>query len=532
MSLLKRKNIFILLVFVLLISACSGAQSAWPAATGTQAATITSTSAASMTPQAIKIIEPLFTAISPSTEAPYQETPLAQCPPTPVRPTLTPTPRFYPTLLPEGPYLLCDTQSVIVMNVGTDSRRVTDLPDGVSGTISPDGKWIVYYTGSTEPPYDLALHVFSIEDGTSRLVANILSPDYPENLAVVAEWHSQQEYYYDETPYTGEQLKSPFDVYSTRVVEWSPDGRYLAFSGQMDGPSSDLYIYDVQTDEIRRMTADLRILSDISWSPTGEWLVIENITPSYAYFGKTLHRIRAGSGVRNDLPILEKGSLWKAGGWGTATFYMLIGVADGAGDHALRYLNVETGRITELWPDEYFAYAVDPENQRFIVSGIYEYQTTNSWEREFGTYLVSANGQWEKITDIEFYTLAYRGGEDTRFIGFDGEEVVAISGDGKTTKINDNAVPIYYAHILVSPDRQWFVTFWESGDHSMVLYSANDQPVRTFSEIDVTGALWFPDSSRLFVSSNGELYIVEVPDGTVTRFEMCSVSTNSLMWIP
>ena len=36
---------------------------------------------------------------------------------------------------------------------------------------------------------------------------------------------------------------------------WSPDGRYLAFAGAIDGPTSDLYLYDSNQDEIIRVSS-------------------------------------------------------------------------------------------------------------------------------------------------------------------------------------------------------------------------------------------------------------------------------------
>lgn len=36
---------------------------------------------------------------------------------------------------------------------------------------------------------------------------------------------------------------------------WSPDGRYLAFLGAIEGPSSDVYVYDTATDRVQRLTS-------------------------------------------------------------------------------------------------------------------------------------------------------------------------------------------------------------------------------------------------------------------------------------
>jgi WD40 repeat protein len=49
---------------------------------------------------------------------------------------------------------------------------------------------------------------------------------------------------------------------------WSPDGRYVAFSAQSGG-LTDLYLYDLQRDSLRRLTNDAFADLEPSWSPDG-----------------------------------------------------------------------------------------------------------------------------------------------------------------------------------------------------------------------------------------------------------------------
>jgi len=51
---------------------------------------------------------------------------------------------------------------------------------------------------------------------------------------------------------------------------WSPDGRHLAFVGAMDGPSSDLYLYDTEKGDITRVSAGSNQADAPTWSPNGE----------------------------------------------------------------------------------------------------------------------------------------------------------------------------------------------------------------------------------------------------------------------
>jgi hypothetical protein len=51
-------------------------------------------------------------------------------------------------------------------------------------------------------------------------------------------------------------------------LAWSPDGRYIAFSG-LDGGVSDLYLYDLKKESVRQLTNDRYAELQPTWSPDG-----------------------------------------------------------------------------------------------------------------------------------------------------------------------------------------------------------------------------------------------------------------------
>ncbi|MFT3890657.1 MAG: hypothetical protein QM730_03415 [Anaerolineales bacterium] len=109
-------------------------------------------------------------------------------------PTLIPSATPYPPLHTQGPYLLYtrDHKSLTIMDADGSGRKQIQLPSGgymkeLERSVSPNGKWIAYFTGTKSKPYDLALNLFNLEGETSFLISNLIAPGFPENLEPVTE---------------------------------------------------------------------------------------------------------------------------------------------------------------------------------------------------------------------------------------------------------------------------------------------------------------------------------------------------------
>ena len=160
-----------------------------------------------------------------------------------------------------------------------------DIPDEIADSlskanyrpsaryVSPDGKWLAFYTGSAGNPvdmpasgtFDLTLNLLDLSTGEEQPITPLLSKDYPNNFVTAAAQLNDPDI-------TAEYLYQAFVHGITRALAWSADGRYLAFAGQMDGLSSDLYLYDVETKTIRRLSSGDQELQWIDWSPDGKWI--------------------------------------------------------------------------------------------------------------------------------------------------------------------------------------------------------------------------------------------------------------------
>ena len=301
----------------------------------------------------------------------------------PATSTLTPE----PGLRTSGPYFAyfrygpdhSDYQFVL-MDADGGGKKVVDLPDEIVDSlskanyqlgarhVSPDGKWLAFYTGyagevytgstqSTASTFDLTLKLMNFETGEIQIVSPLLSKDYPENFAKAMPEFDEYSHL------RPEDLQNAFLFGITQALAWSPDGRYLAFAGQMEGLSSDLYLYDMTTKKIQRKSNDIEELQLISWSPDGKWILHGSKTASvdpwveYSIYAVALD----DSSIRN----LGSGLI---GNWLNA--HEILEYRSGIEKYQLSLVDLDTGNITEIWEGYFGGYQVDPTGNWVVLDAI------------------------------------------------------------------------------------------------------------------------------------------------------------------
>lgn len=168
------------------------------------------------------------------------------------------------------------SEHVVLVNQDGSGMKTIALPEsGFSASSpSPTGEWILFYTTSSDPPKegsidDLALHLRHLPDGEVHDVTVLLPKDYPENIQKIAGLAQGN----DMEDFAGVPLKQIMPImkqsFKTILLKaaWSPGGHTLAFSGAMDGPSTDLYLYDLPSGKISQLSSGLRNIDFIHWFP-------------------------------------------------------------------------------------------------------------------------------------------------------------------------------------------------------------------------------------------------------------------------
>lgn len=463
------------------------------------------------------------------------------CAPAPVPPTPTSTP--YPPLQSQGPYLLLmrDNNKMTIIDANGAGTKLITLPDdgfvstpknNLLGTVvSPDGKWLAYFTGSIEEPYDLALNIINLQNETAFQIARLIAPGFPENLAPVKTADPGELGNCTEQACRIQLLQTAFRE-GIRALAWSPDSQSLAFAAQSDGPSSDVYIFDIEDKSVRRLVNDLENVLQIDWSPHGDKILYKNskagqsFPTAYVYVASpTLKTVQSPT-------MITSGKFGYEFGWIAENLYLVAHGGEGAPPQNFRSINIETQQSWEIWPFTAQSFATDSENETLVVSTIPGGYFNNAPDE--GTYLVSSAGTYSRITN-ERFTL-YNGFKTAQVFGRQKNEIYSILFDGSMTLIGPSAWDREQEPIIVSPDRQWILLL--ENENKITLYSAKTyQQIKSWN-IDETiyRVSWRPDSLGIFLLTDRQIDSLSIPNGEIIRLQDCSPNprcpNKDMTWLP
>jgi len=193
----------------------------------------------------------------------------------------------------EQQYVPLMTGRTDASDVGT--RVISEESGGggqnISPSISPNGRYIAFYSERDLFSIDLYLAAAATGEIIRKLksadsdphvdalryteASGTWSPDGESFAFAVFEDGDNSIVIIDTDDGDTERRIKPAGIGALNHPAWSPDGRYMAFTG-IRGGISDLFLYDLETDELTQLTDDRYADFHPDWSPDGRTLAFSS----------------------------------------------------------------------------------------------------------------------------------------------------------------------------------------------------------------------------------------------------------------
>ena len=423
----------------------------------------------------------------------------------------TPTlPSAYP--LPDA-QKNCDAPQTLVV-AGADGRIVREvrLPVRVSSYVfSPDGAWVAYHTGEAggcekgaATSADLALNLLNIQTGESKLVTKLLRADYPQNFNELAP---------NADSFSKLHACMSFDL-GIRSLAWSSDGARLAFAGEMDGPSSDLYLLTLASNKIDRLTDGPENIREINWSPDNRWIEHSSNLSGLAGDMKNLHFASVDGSV-----VYSRGGGVFEGWVDNTTFIRGNCAANCLYDSVIEKVNFVTGKKINLLPKNQEGWVtIDAANHTLALVNLNPPQGNATQKESLTTGLALIDAKTLKSQKVNlgtrgWYNATFVGKGDVRMFLGDIETpsnpIYMLHKNGSFAQLSPNIqISAYQPHLDgISPDGKYFVIpkadglyVYRISDGMLVRSIKMDVPQPAVKDDDKAGVRFFwPSQSAAFV---------------------------------
>jgi hypothetical protein len=385
------------------------------------------------------------------------------------------------------------------------------LPEYETAASTPDKKWLAYQTGSIDeigeyPEGGLVLHIMNMASGEAWDLFDLLPADYPSRLDRLVKQSNATSC----GPNDSWCLKGALSYLmgSVQSMVWSPDGKYLAFGAMVDGDSADIYTYDIDTGQIRKMENGPGNPGSFHWSPDGNWLTyVDN--DIYEPIQSALMAMEGRWAVPREGGIPKKlHGPFTFNTWISDHEYLGHWAADTIHDAGPTLVDVETGNTFNNFDGLYTSIAVDPRSRMMAVVGSRECTTGSDCHsgRKSGLYLGSIYGTLDYKADysvLEKNIRDYdpivmpRGGTIHPFFVSSGAYVtfVGITPEGRIDPLDVNLsfgnIPLISQNYWMALFPTWGIRVYDPSDRLRFELS-NDQ------NISFDTALWDTNSKGLF----------------------------------
>jgi dipeptidyl aminopeptidase/acylaminoacyl peptidase len=433
----------------------------------------------------------------------------------------TPSPVVAPgqtSLNTSGPYVLFSTDTGIwITNPdGSSPTQLTNLDIGLHDlhqAVSPDGRRLALVDADET---GLGLYLVSIPAGETIQIAHLLDLTSEDLMDAI----------------------SPRSITSYAIndysnVAWQPgDGRLLAFTGAINGPTSDLYIYDTLSGEITQLTDGPSQAIAPSWSPDGEYILHYGVSWVPPFGGAIIgyNRLDGAWAVRaSDEELINQpkpnGYHGNFVGWQDDSHYMIFDSDDTCYSVNLRNVDVVDGKTTPVMDYSfYYSIAQSPENMAMLFSGA-EGCASSPGE---GTFLLTPNQTTPtQLADKKAFEVHWL----TESGVFQAYPEALFSSDGSTRYDPPVYDKSYKPAISKNGYQAWEVIENTQGRVEVKVPTSDWQTILNGS---VEELIWDPTAGEtlLIALDDGSLFSATAPDFTPRPMGNLNGRTYQAIWIP
>ncbi len=403
------------------------------------------------------------------------------------------------------------------------SRRFPHFPPYVMQPldgVSPDGKYFAFYTGyagmfmeyDPAQKFNLQLNIISLQGGTEVIEIPLLSISYPLNFYMLAVENLEQLYEEIGVTTAEDAARELYNAFLQGIgsLEWSPDSRYLAFAGQMDGLSSDLYVFDTHDNSVTQLTSGPGQIQRLSWSPDSKQIMHASANWFSIHTPTTNHVVSVDGTNAISFPY-DKGEF--EGGWLNDYQYVVYEAANGPGEYDITLLDTHEGTVRLIWPDNFNSIDFIARRNQLLV-------TTHPTESELepGAFLVNVNNtNYTRIATGIASGEALEHDDYLCAIAFYDDVSYLVTTEYEMQEISDMSWGIE-----VSPSNEILAIYsndYLDEDARLDIFFLRDQSTLTIFEGGVTKVIWSPDASGLFFVADDALHLYDIERGTTTLID-------------
>jgi hypothetical protein len=425
----------------------------------------------------------------------------------------TPTAALFPWMQATGPFIIGvtsqpDGYSSTWYDLNSSASRTISHPSSESGA-EIGWEWYAFITGSIDesgsyPEGGVVLHLKNLLTGEVQDIANLIPPDY----------YARQERMVG-GPCSDCMLKALQRLNaSVHSLSVSYDERTLAFGAMIEGDSSDVYTFDVDTGKLRRVENGPQNATNIHFSRDGERILFEQI--GFYTDDQTTWVLRDPAWVvkkdGTDLRMLPKPV--EILQWFSDNEYLAIGYwmrPDGYGNAAV--VNIETGKAHigcagYMGMDYEGSVAVDPRSRLMAVITDVKCDQARYERGETALYIGPVYGQLHRVENSSEYIeegLFWIGARSSAIHPFraitsytsDGPGFVGIGPDGTIDPSYVDPEKYYLSPTF------WYVTpeFKVYDATEKIRYELHDPNFQSFSNVG-----WDTNSQGIIFQTEDTIY--------------------------